>query len=367
MKTNYISARNIGCMITLMINSSQLMTGFSSVKQDLWAAVGAAIIMSAPLIVIVIRILNLNPGKDLYDIIYGNFGKVTSWIMTLLLSWYALSVSSLVTRNFSEFVSTISLEKTPGIIIIVGMLLTAGYLAGSNFKIIGRWSLVSLIVVGFVLLLTLVFSIEIMDFDYLKPVLKEHSFSEVVSSGFTFGMIAFAETVIAMTAFGDMKPGDKPIKAYGAGVGMGAFIVMAATLRNILVLGREMLEYTIFPSYVATRVIRMGNFFEHLESVIAFIMILMGITKSAICLRASAVGVKKLFNLKVSIKHIVIFLVAAASIFSTVTFSNMHEMMSFADMYRYYAISFTVVIPIMIWIKSEIKNRKNNKNIAVQL
>lgn len=291
------------------------------------------------------------------------YDRVAAWILTLLMSWYSLHVSALVTRNFSEFVSTISLENTPDMLIIMGMVLVAGYLAASDFKVIGRWSLTVLIVVSVILLITLIFSISVMDFSNLKPVMQEHSLKEIASAGFSIGTIAFGETVLALAAFGAMKPGEKPFKAYGIGIGIGALILLCATTRNILVLGREMLEYTIFPSYVAVRVISIGNFIDHLESVISFVLILMGITKVAICLRAASMGAKKLLKTQVPVKHVVIPMAMLAVAISVTNFTNMQELLDFSEAYRYYSLLFVLLIPVMIWIKSEMHNRHRAKQI----
>lgn len=72
MKTKEVSARNIGCMIALMVTCGQLMTGFNPVKQDIWAGVLSALLMALPLAAILIRIVKLNPQKDLFEIIQGS-------------------------------------------------------------------------------------------------------------------------------------------------------------------------------------------------------------------------------------------------------------------------------------------------------
>lgn len=363
MKAKDVSARNMGCMISLMVTCGQLMTGFNPVKQDIWLGVLSALLMALPLVAILIRIVKLNPQKDLFEIIQNNFGRVTSWALTLLMSWYALHVSALVTRNFSEFVSTISLENTPDLFIIIGMVLVAGYLATSDFNVIGRWSLTVLFVVSVVMLITVVFSISVMDINNLKPIMQEHSLKEIISVGFSIGTIAFGETVLALAAFGTMRKGDKPFKAYGIGVGIGALILLSATTRNILVLGREMMEYTIFPSYVAVRVISLGDFIKHFESIISFILILMGITKVAICLRVASIGTKALVKTQAPAKHIVMPIAMLAIAVGVTTFSNMQDLLNFAEAYRYYSLPFVLLIPIMIWLKSEMHSRSRGKRV----
>ena len=360
MKTTTASARNIGCLIALMVSCGQLMTGFNRTKQDIWAGILFSAFISLPLFAVLLRIIKLNPGKDLFEIISDNFGRVSSFILIFLISLYALAVSALVTRNFSEFVSTISLEKTPDPLIIAGMILAAAYLTGSNYNIMGRWAITILIAVNIILVLTFCFSIPYMDLTNLKPVLQEHSLGEIISSGTTFGAIAFGELVLVISAFGSLKPSEKPLKSFVIGIGIGVLMLLVTILRNVLVLGRDMVDYSLFPSFVATRVLSVGNFVEHLESVISFVQILVGITKAAICLRAAALGAQKLLKNRFSIGKVIIPIAAAAAIISAAAFDNMKQMLQFAEPYKYYAAPFAIGIPVVIWIKSESSRRLGN-------
>ena len=363
MKTSNSSARNIGCMIALMVSCGQMMTGFNKTKQDMWAGILCSALMAVPLIAILLRTTHLNPGKGLYEIIESNFGRAAGWLLTLLMSLYALSVSSLVTRNFSEFVSSISLEKTPDALIIIGMILTAAYLASADYNVMGRWSVTILIMINIILLITVLLSRPYMDFSNLRPVLREHSLSDILSSSTTFGAIAFGELALVLSAFGSIKPGGKPIRAFGIGIGIGTFMLLSTALRNGLVLGREMVDYTLFPSFVATRVISVGNFVEHLESVISFIQILVGITKTSICLRAAALGINKLLKNRFSVKHVMIPVAAAAALICIISFQNMKQLLEFAGIYKFYAAPFAIGIPIIIWIKSEVRSEAGFKAV----
>ena len=352
MQDNTVSARNIGCMIALMTLSSLLITGLGSVGQDMWLATIVAALIAVPLLLVYARISSLNRGLNLIDIVYKHFGSLWGCVLTLLLSWYALHVSALVTRNFTEFVSSISLEHTPKVFIIIGMIAAGGYLANTNFKVLGRWSLIVLLLVTINLVLTLLLSLSSIQISYLKPVM-EHSVREIFSSSLSFGAVAFAETALALVAFGAMKSGDSPYKAYGIGIGFGAVLLVSVVMRNIMLLGREMISTAVFPSYITARIINPGTFIEHIESIVSFNLILLGITKVSICIRAASMGVAKLFRLEVT-DRMVITPISLLSIAICVTsFQNMQELISFLSAYRLYASLFTVLIPLIIWLKSE--------------
>ncbi len=363
MKNSEISARNIGCVIALMSLATSLITGFSEVGQDIWIAVLLSLVLGLPLMMMYARIAALNPGLGIFDIISLRAGRFWSKVFDLAIIWYALHVSALVTRNFAEFVVTISLERTPKVFIIMAIIAVAGYLSGENDNLLGRWALIIVIVIVCNLFITLVLSLPSISFDNLKPFM-EHEAKKIFSTAASLAAIAYAETVLILICFNSLKSGDTPYKAYGIGALLGTGLLLGALTRNILVLGREVVEISLFSSYIMARVINPGTFVEHIESLIAFNLILLGITKAAVCLRVAAVGMAKLFKKEEGPPNLTVTACLVSTALCVTVFSNMLEMVDFAAAYRYYVIPFAVVIPAVLWIKSESARRKSKKRIA---
>ena len=347
------SARNIGCMITMMTLCSLLITGFGNIKQDMWISAIIAAMIALPLYLVYSRIASINPGLGLFEIAYRHFGKIGGGILTCLLSLYALHVTTLVTHNFTDFVSVISLENTPKPIVIIGMIVVSGLLASKTLKVIGQWSMIILIAIAINFVVTFLWALPEMHFTYLLPVM-EHSFSEILLAALSIGAIAFGETALALTAFGSLEPGEKPYKAYLIGIGCGIVLLLIAIMRNTLVLGGDMAATSIFPSYVTARIIHTGNYIEHIESVVSFNMILLGVTKISICIRAASTGVARLLGHEEKMKRYIVLICLVSYIVCIATSSNIMVLIEFVKPYRYYALFFTVLIPIIIWIKSEL-------------
>jgi spore germination protein KB len=89
--------------------------------------------------------------------------------------------------------------------------------------------------------------------------------------------------------------------------------------------------------------------------------ILGGIAKISICVFAAVKGVEKLFNIKSNLKT-VFFVSILILLVSKFQFNSVMEMMKFIDVYQYYALSFQIFIPVLIWIGAEMKTRKKRKN-----
>ena len=48
---------------------------------------------------------------------------------------------------------------------------------------------------------------------------------------------------------------------------------------------------------------------------------------------------------------------------SITTFTNMQELIDFTEAYRYYALPFALLIPVILWIKAELRHRNPAKQV----
>ena len=103
-------------MSAFIVGSSAIIGTGLSAKQDFWIAYLISLAIAAIIIPIYARISKLYPQEEFSTILNTLFGKVGGRIIILLYSWYAFHLMSLVLRNFSEFVSIVSLNQAPSYI-----------------------------------------------------------------------------------------------------------------------------------------------------------------------------------------------------------------------------------------------------------
>jgi len=359
MKNDTISARNLGSLITIMILCATLFGGSTSIGQDSWLLVPIAFIGTLPLIFIYSRTLSLYPGFGLFDILPRLFGKVIGIVVIGLFSIYALFTGALALFNFSEHTVMIALENTPRLVIMAIILLVSLYLAFSGINNLGRWSFIICIVVMLNIIFTLALSFGTMDFSNIQPMFS-HSLKDIASDSLSSGVIAFGETVLAMGIFSSFRKGDKPKNAFLFSVIIGSSLLLLVILRNILVLGSSMFQSADFPSYTATRIIHLGTFLEHVESLISFNLMLMGVTKITLCIHVASIGISKAVpkannRILLSVSGVLIFIIAALS------FHDIEEIAIFIPSYRLIALIFIVLMPAVIWIFAEIKKNTGKR------
>ncbi|NLF28214.1 MAG: endospore germination permease [Clostridiales bacterium] len=343
-------------LIMFNFGSSVVMGVSTEAAQDGWAALLMSVAFTLPVIIMYGRIAELNPGMGLFDAIEAQLGKVAGKVAAALLTWYALHLCALVLRNFSEFIQISSLLDTPQLPVMVVMMLTVSYLAKLGCKALGKWALATLPVVLFIVVLTVVLSINVMKFENILPVF-EHSLGVIAEDAFKIFSFPLCETVLFLSVADGLLKTDNPKNIYVFGTLFSSGVLLVIILRNLFVLGAEVVETEYFPSYSAARIINLGDFISRIEGSISINFILAGITKITVCLIAAGKGLSRLFGID-DYRQMVIptaFLVVALA---TIVYGNTMEMFAFIKYYAFYAMPFEVVLPASVWIASEIRKKK---------
>ena len=140
---------------------------------------------------------------------------------------------------------------------------------------------------------------------------------------------------------------------------------LAINFRNVFTLGADVISIEKFPSYITARIIQIGNAVSRIEGTVTMNYILIGMSKTAVCLFAISKGMASLFN----IKDYKVLVVPAAMIFSSLSlilYVNTERMYAFASslFYGAFAFPFQVIIPVALWITAEIKIPKE-KNLRL--
>ncbi len=347
--------------LILMFNfGSSVVLGVSTgAGQDSWISLLLSTVYAIPVVLIYGRIASLNRGQSLYGAAVKRLGKVFGKLFTALMVWYALHLSALVLRNFSEFIQITALLETPQLPVAAIMVLTVAMLVKGGGKAIGKWAVATLPIVLGIVVLTVVLSINVMHPEYFLPVL-DHSFSEIARDAYMILSYPFAETVLFLSMADMVSPRDSVIKISLEAVLFSAFLLLIIITRNMMVLGPEMISVEYFPSYSTARIINLGDFLSRIEGSISVNFMLAGVSKLAVCLIAASRGMASLFNID-NWRRLVVPMALMALMLSTILYRNTMEMFSFVKYYAYYAIPFQILLPLILWAFSEIGERRKRR------
>ena len=356
MRKEMITTRGAGSMMALMIICTSVLTGMGTVKQDVWLSILFSALLFLPIVLVYSRICALCPQQGLHEILESLFGKAISFLLILIFSIYALTVAALTLRNFVEFTVVIALVDTPRIPLMMAILFVAVFLARQGLSVFGKWSTIVCTIILVNLAFTLLLALDVIEISRVKPML-DHSFSQITANATSIGSIAIGETVVIMVLMGHVGTGKSSYKVYLWGLLVGIVSLAMVALRNLLILGPEMAAAAKFSGYLAARIVHLGTFFERMESIISFNLILMGITKIALCLSTATMGSARLLKID-DYRNLLLPVSLLVLALCSVVFKTAFEMFDFARVYKYVAFPIQVILPVVIWIAAEIKGRK---------
>lgn len=233
------------------------------------------------------------------------------------------------------------------------------YFVKKGIEVIGKWAYFVLPILIFVLLGIFLLSINFMNFNYIKPVLYQ-GIKPVLNAAISIFVFPFAETVLFLNVLGALDKKGKPFKVYVISLIIGGLIILLISVRNILVFGVETNSILYFSSYSAVSIINVGNFIQRLEVLVSVTYLLSGIIKVSVCLHSASLGIAALLNVK-EYKILIAPIALLMMDLSSIVYYNAMDMFNWArHVYKYYAIPFQVILPILILILGKIKSRKKD-------
>lgn len=364
MQKDTLNSNHIIKFIILIISSSSIITGAFSLGQDFWLSVVLAFIFFIPMMLIYSRILFLMPGKGLFNMFDTLFGKGLTFILTLIVCFYSLFAGSYILRVYVDYTSVISLQDTPLVPINILIIITAVYLAYKGFSVFGKWVSVATTLIATTVIISFFAAFNVMDFTSILPIF-DHPISQIAENSLVLYSIPFGELIYILLIFDHVKIKEKKstYKIFITGTILGTLLLLLIVLRNLCILGPGMIVSAKYASYQASRIIHLGSFLERVESIISFNLLLFGITKLAFFISITSKGISKLMKLD-SYKSLIVPISLICMTISSIILKTTYEILDFYWIYKYLVFPIQFIIPLLVWITAEIKNRKTKKIVS---
>ncbi|UQZ34696.1 spore gernimation protein [Paenibacillus sp. PK3_47] len=318
-----------------------------------WIALIFAVLLSVPLMLIYARLHRLYPGKDLFDMLLAVFGGIFGRVLCCLYIWYAVHIGALVLRNFGEFSRTVALTSTPMLapMLVIGLLCV--WVVNAGIEVLGRSAKFLLLFTLAITAVIQILAVPKYEYHHLKPLL-ENGWGPVLSDTAGIFTFPFAEIVIFLGAFGALPPKGSAKRVLLSGLLISGVIMIAISLRNLLMLGPDILSGLYFPSYVAVSRINIGDFLTRIEGSSAIIFVTALFVKVSVCLYAASRGIATVFKLK-SYRSVVLQTGLIMVYLAEFIYQDIMQMQYFSyHIYKIYALPFQVIIPVLLWIVAEV-------------
>jgi spore germination protein KB len=362
MKRTIISDRQGVAISTLFIWGSTLLVGTAGeAKKDIWLAMLLGMLLGAVVIILYCKIINTNPGWNVFDINELVFGRLFGSLINIAYIWFAYSLGALVMNNFSEFITIVGMPDSPMVYGIVPLIIICIWGVKAGIEVLGRWSEFFIIILIAIMIFSNTFSIPSFEWRRILPVLQE-GIKPVLKGAFTAFTFPFGETVLFLMVSSCFKDRKSPYKSLLIGLTLSGVLVTIFAVRNIFVIGPEMLSRSYFPSYTALSTINVGEFVQRIETAVTVSFLITGFIKISICILAACNGLTKLFRLE---DYHILVTPVALTVFATsfIVFENIIEAVNFTQQVSpYYKTIFIVILPIITYIGIKTRGKKVFRN-----
>lgn len=358
MHEDKVSLRSVFCLLVVMLISSNIILGYPEESgRDTWISLLIAFCFALPMVLIYGRLIQLFPGKNIYDMSELVFGKRLGKVISGLFSFFCIIFAGMMPFYLSIFVHMTALMKTNIFIICFLFVAVGGYLAIKGTAIIGKFSIALFIVVTITMAFLMAISHKNFDVRNLLPILS-HSSKDIFKSGLKFFLVPMGHISLALGISDSFKKPEKGKKLVSLSLAVGTLYIVIVFIRVCCTIGSEAMHTLLFQVYRSVAILKMSDFFERIESIVAFIYTLMNITKFSVVLLSATNGVKSIFSLKSS-RNVLFSVTLCVYAFSMAPFKGAIEMMDFIKVFYYFAFFFQVIIPMALWITAELKRKKN--------
>jgi len=318
-----------------------------------------ALALATPMVIIYGIILNDNPGKDIFQILEYIFGKVIGKIIGFLYTFYFFHLGAICIRNMTEFIQVTSFPDTPQYLTAIFIGLLAIYILKCGLEVIARVNKFILPGLIFIIVITFIAVIPSSNVNNFLPILED-GWLPVIGDGFSKFSFPLGATVIFLAFLNLVNEKGKAHKIYLKGIFIGGIILLTVIIRNTLILGFPSLSSGPFPSYDAVSLINIGKFIRGIGIIIAVVMTIAGFIKVSVCLLASSIGVARIFNFG-DYKWVSAPLGLLMMSLSFILYDSTMHMIEWIKIYKYYALPFQVILPILIVLISKIRQNRHKK------
>ncbi|MBS4539333.1 endospore germination permease [Clostridium sp. D2Q-11] len=346
-------------MTGFLLGDALIINPVSGAGRDAWISIILTWLVSYILIGMYVYIAKLNPNKTLVEILIDIFGDFFGRALSLIYIWYFLHLSSLVLRSYSEYMIIANYPETP--LIYMAILSSIPLAIGLKYgmEAIGRTGIIVSLIIPITLIISTMSVIDHIDITNLQPILK-YGIKPVLKSSFNLLTFPFGEGIVFLMVFPLINKKENLFKSSFISVSIVGVIFLLISLRNITVLGENILERGYFSSHLI-ETIHPGAIFDPFISVSQLILAALQIW---IFLYALLIAISQMFNFN-DYKPFVFPIVIISVSLSHWIYDNAPDMFRVAkEIYPFYAIPFQFIIPIIILVISLIKQRRSKGKVS---
>ncbi|TYR80507.1 GerAB/ArcD/ProY family transporter [Priestia megaterium] len=330
-------------------------------KQMAWLPAILGVVIGVVLVWLYSAIGSLFPHKTLVELNEKILGKWLGKMISLLFVASTFLFCSQLLFYVGSFLTTQIMSDTPLLIIHIAFMIvvTIGIRLGLETlarcgEILFPWFMICFIILVFSISPQIkVESIQPLFGVGIKPILR---------STLIFLSIAPLTFIVLLMIFpAHVTNGKKSRSAFFIGSAIGGLIMIIIILLSILVLGPVYAQITMYPSYELARRIRIGDFIQGIEVIIAIMWFLSLYFKLSIYYYATVSGLAQILELKqyrlLTLPLSIIIIVLSNIVYPSITYEKIWD----TETWIPYSLIFGLFYPLLLLIIGTF--RKKNQSV----
>lgn len=316
LKENLSLSQLFAIIIGVNVGSTFVVVLGISAKEDAWISILLSTVCGIVIVSFFLLINELAPTKNLFEIIGLAFNRVIAIPITLIYTLYFFYITSRVIRDFGELTSAFILPLTPIEVINFTLVIIIGYILYLGIEIVGRTTEIFTPYSAIFLFLLVIFLLAngTLSLTKIQPVLAR-GILPVIKSMFPIEVSRpYGEMIALICVFPLIENIKLRKKTVLYSVIVSGVLITTSTLIIITSLGITTASRATFPLISTTRLVSIADFFERIDPLAVFIIMLGIVIISSIFIYGGLKGLEYIF--KSPYRYFVVPSVCIISMFS---------------------------------------------------
>jgi spore germination protein KB len=326
-------------------------------KQDAWIVAICSVGIGSLVVFLYSSLNKLYPNLSLIQYSEKILGKWLGITFSLLFLSYTFVISALYLREIGDFMTTQIMHETPIQSILILMFAVILIATSLGLEPIIRSSELLFPFVILLLLPLIIFLLPDIKLENIQPVF-EGGFKPIIRGSFEFIAFPFLELVGILMILSNVNEKDRIGKSLFIGALSGGLVLIIITVLTILVLGADITERQLYPSYTLARKINIANFLTRIEAFLASIWIITIFFKIAFYFYITALGFTQTFKLR-NYRFLIFPLGVNLIVFSLLVSPNISDYNKMiSDTWWLVDVTFGFFLPFLLLIVGKFRVRK---------
>ncbi len=355
---NVTDKQRIAVIVLYILGTSSLVIFSLGAKKDLWLSIIICYLMSVLMALMIARIKYLFPESDIFQIFEKCFGKALSKVMNGVYILSAFYVVVLINAFLIHFIRVTALPNTPKVFLDIFVTFICIWMVKAGVELICNFATFFLLPALLSIGVMIIALFPQMNLSNLLPPFQESAW-HIIHGALSNFVFPLGEIVIYAAFFKRFSTPKSSYRVLLTGLTIGALVVFAIAVSNVLVLGIKLASDVYYPTYVSAARIMFGTYVHGFELVLSIVFILGAFVKTNVYFTVCCKAIARSFGFQDNYQFLVTpvgLLVFCASLFF---FEGPLDYTAWLKTnWVSYALPYTFVVPLLTFIVVELRKKK---------